>query len=152
MDDVLVEVEAMREFVVETWAEFRSELSTMNVKIQSADKKTDELDNSFKEICAKYSGLEEKIDDVFHSSGDSSANSGKRKFLASDDEEEDETPVPSTLDDVSPQVKEKLRDIYSDLAYLKDKEKVTKVQLAFIHYWLSLRGSNYPSKFFSERS
>lgn len=65
MDDVLVEMEAIREFVVESLAEFRSELSAMNLKIQSADKKTDELDNSYKDFCEKYSGLEERIENIF---------------------------------------------------------------------------------------
>lgn len=137
MDDVLAEMEAIREFVVESLAEFRSELSAMNFKIQSADKKTDELDNSYKDICEKYSGLEERIENVFQSSGNSSTDSGKRKYISDDEEEEDdETSIPSTLDDISPQVKENLKEIYKNLSYMKDKEKVTKVQLAFIHYWL----------------
>lgn len=94
MDDVLVEMEAIREFVVESLAEFRSELSAMNLKIQSADKKTDELDNSYKDICEKYSGLEERIENVFKSSGNSSTDSGKRKYIADDEEEEDDETYP----------------------------------------------------------
>lgn len=149
MDDVLAKMEAIREFVVESLAEFRSELSAMNFKIQSADKKTDELDNSYKDICEKYSGLEERIENVFQSSGNSSTDSGKRKYISDDEEEEDdETSIPSTLDDISPQVKENLKEIYKNLSYMKDKEKVTKVQLAFIHYWLLQKDSHYPSKFF----
>lgn len=149
MDDVLIEMEAIREFVVESLAEFRSELSAMNLKIQSADKKTDELDNSYKDFCEKYSGLEERIENIFQSSGNSSTDSGKRKYISDDEEEEeDETSTPSTLDDISPQVKENLKEIYNNLSYMKDKEKVTKVQLTFIHYWLLQKDSNCPSKFF----
>lgn len=150
MDDVLIEMEAIREFVVESLAEFRSELSAMNLKIQSADKKTDELDNSYKDFCEKYSGLEERIENIFQSSGNSSTDSGKRKYISDDEEEEeeDETSTPSTLDDISPQVKENLKEIYNNLSYMKDKEKVTKVQLAFIHYWLLQKDSHCPSKFF----
>lgn len=153
MDDVLIEMEAIREFVVESLAEFRSELSAMNLKIQSADKKTDELDNSYKDFCEKYSGLEERIENIFQSSRNSSTDSGKRKYISDDeeeeeDEEEDETSIPSTLDDISPQVKENLKKIYNNLSYMKDKEKVTKVQLTFIHYWLLQKDSNCPSKFF----
>uniref|UniRef100_K1QTV6 Uncharacterized protein n=1 Tax=Magallana gigas TaxID=29159 RepID=K1QTV6_MAGGI len=151
MDDVLIEMEAIREFVVESLAEFRSELSAMNLKIQSADKKTDELDNSYKDFCEKYSGLEERIENIFQSSRNSSTDSGKRKYISDDeeeeeDEEEDETSIPSTLDDISPQVKENLKKIYNNLSYMKDKEKVTKVQLTFIHYWLLQKDSNCPTK------
>lgn len=148
MDDVLAEMEVIREFVVESLAEFRSELSAMNFKIQSADKKTDELDNSYKDICEKYSGLEERIENVFQSSGNSSTDSDKRKYISDDEEDEDETSIPSTLDDISSQVKKNLKEIYNNLSYMKDKEKVTKVQLAFIHNWLLQNDSHYPIMFF----
>lgn len=39
MDDVLVEMEAIREFVVESLAEFRSELSAMNFKFSPLTRK-----------------------------------------------------------------------------------------------------------------
>lgn len=85
----------------------------------------------------------------FQSSGNSSTDSGKRKYISDDEEEEeDETSIPSTLDDISPQVKENLKEIYNNLSYMKDKEKVTKVQLTFIHYWLLQKDSHCPSKFF----
>lgn len=41
MDDVLIEVEVIREFVVESLVEFCLELLVMNFKIEFVDKKID---------------------------------------------------------------------------------------------------------------
>lgn len=71
MDDVLVEMEVIREFVVESLVEFCLELLVMNLKIQFVDKKIDELDNLYKDICEKYFGLEEIIENVFQLRGNS---------------------------------------------------------------------------------
>lgn len=77
MDDVLVEMEVIREFVVESLVEFCLELLVMNFKIQFVDKKIDELDNLYKDICEKYLELEERIENVFQLSGNSFIDLGK---------------------------------------------------------------------------
>lgn len=77
MDDVLIEMEVIREFVVESLVEFCLELLVMNLKIQFVDKKIDELDNLYKDFCEKYFGLEERIENIFQLSGNSFIDLGK---------------------------------------------------------------------------
>ena len=56
----------------------------------------------------------------------------------------------SLEDVVNAELTEILEPKYHFLKYIKDKEKVSKIQLAYIHYWFELDTDN-PCKFLLSR-
>lgn len=123
MDDLQIEMQAIREFVVERLSEFRSELSSMNQQIKSCQEKSDTLNQSFKDISTRYNVRQDQMEDTFHSSSAEQSTSSKRPLSDSEDDEDFEMKTPTTLEELPPGVR---KDLGRDLQQITVLERQRK--------------------------
>ncbi|XP_062574289.1 uncharacterized protein LOC134236129 [Saccostrea cucullata] len=108
--------EGLREFVMETMVKFSNELKEVKVRVET---------------------LESEVE---------SGKGVKRKLIEEESEEEEEEEVALSVDDLKEDMREKVEEVLEGITYRPEKEKVSQLQLAYIHYWVGVQETNTPTK------
>lgn len=165
--------EALREFVLETLGKFTCKLREVGIRLGNLERKVDSgtdctrlkahlddihrridkevkpdmlnsLSTEIREVHSRIDQLEEGI-----RKSEVEGKQRKRKFMEddeSDQEEEEEEEMARSIDDLKENIRGKVSKVFDSLHYRKEKEKVSKLQLAYIHFWLGLQETNSPTK------
>lgn len=78
-------------------------------------------------------------------------NHRKRKLIDDEviEEEETEVKVATAVEELNENIRKEVAEVLKRIerSYRKEQEKVSKLQLAYIHYWLGLQETISPSKY-----
>lgn len=160
--------EALREFVLETLGKFSRKIREVGIKLENLEKKMDsgtecakfeaDLDQIHKKIdkevkpefenalSFQISQVNSRIDELEMAL----VNTKKRKMIDNEEFEEEETEakIATSVEELNENIRKKVAEVLKSIerSYRKEQEKVSKLQLAYIHYWLGLQETISPSK------
>lgn len=161
--------EALREFVFETLGKFSCEIKKVGIKLENLEKKLDsgtecaklkaDLDQIHKKIdkevnpefqnalSFRISQVNSRIDELERIL----VNPRKRKLIDDEviEEEKTEVKVATAVEELNENIRKEVAEVFKSIerSYRKEQEKVSKIQLAYIHYWLGLPETISPSKY-----
>lgn len=146
---------AIEEFVLETLSEFGRRLN--RIECQISEEFSEIKKNVSFEIQNSLSQTEKNVEDQLERMKESLVNkietdiqrtsTPKRSASASEQPElfvlakkmrMDKDQIPKTIDDIQDQsLSSELKPFSQSVKYVKEKEKLTPVQLYYVHYWIS---------------
>ncbi|XP_052691805.1 uncharacterized protein LOC128169762 [Crassostrea angulata] len=160
--------EALRKFVLETLGKFSRKIREVGIKLENLEKKLDsgtecakfeaDLDQIHKKIdkevkpefenalSFQISQVNSRIDELEMAL----VNPKKRKMIDNEEFEEEETEakIATSVEELNENIRKEVAEVFKSIerSYRKEQEKVSKLQLAYIHYWLGLQETISPTK------